>query len=349
MAAAGVPALLITHLPDVCYLCGFTGSNAVIAVSGKRAVLFTDGRYTAQAKAEARGVRIVIAKKSALLEACILLLASGVPGISIDAEHMTVAQLETLRSALPRDKRRKFLIPAQTSLVADLRLVKDDDELALMQQAAAIGDDLFTGILPYLEPGVAETEIAAHLEHSARLQGVEGMSFPTIVASGPRSALPHGTASSAKLPKQGFITLDFGVILSGYCSDMTRTVHLGRATPEEHAAYEAVSEAQQAGLNAVTAGATCGEVDSACRTVLERHKLAKYFTHSTGHGVGLEIHEAPRVAKEQSAILASGMVITIEPGVYIPGHFGIRIEDSVVVGTGAPRILTKATKAWVEL
>lgn len=349
MAATGVSALLITHLPDVRYLCGFTGSNAVIAVGGKRAVLFTDGRYTAQAKAEAKGVRIVISKKSALLDACTLLLEAGLRGVSIDAEHMTVAQLETLRESLPKNKRRTFFEPAKVSLAAELRMVKDNDELALMQQAAAIGDDLFTAILPYLVPGVAETEIAARLEHSARLTGVDGMSFPTIVASGPRSSLPHGNASSARLPKRGFVTLDFGVILRGYCSDMTRTVHLGRATSEEHEAYEAVSEAQQAGLDAAIAGATCSQVDSACRSILERRKLGKYFTHSTGHGVGLEIHEAPRVAKEQAATLAAGMVITIEPGVYIPGHFGIRIEDSVVVGTGAARILTKATKAWIEL
>jgi Xaa-Pro aminopeptidase len=353
MTRGGVSSLLVTHLPDVRYLCGFTGSNAVIAVSPKRAVLFTDGRYTSQAREEARGVRVVIAKKSALLEACALLVADGAEPVTIDAEHMTVGQLETLQTSLPpglsKAKRRSFFTLAQPSLVSALRMVKDSDELELLQRAAAIGDKLFEHILPFLEPGVEEIAIAGQLEQMARIAGAEGMSFPTIVASGPRSALPHGTASTAKVPRRGFVTLDFGVILSGYCSDMTRTVHVGRAAPEELAAYEAVSEAQQAGIAATRGGATCGDVDLACRSVLERHKLGKYFTHSTGHGVGLEIHESPRVAKNQTAVLEPGMVITIEPGVYIPAHFGLRIEDTVVVESAGARILTKATKAWIEL
>jgi Xaa-Pro aminopeptidase len=349
MAEAGLASLLVTHLPDVRYLCGFTGSNAVIAVSAKRAVLCTDGRYTSQARAEAKAVRVVIAKKSALLEACALLVADGVESASIDAEHMTVAQMESLRASLPKELKRKFLVPATQPLVSELRLVKDDDELELLQAAATMGDLIFEQVLPFIEPDVSEIDIAARLEHAARLAGAEAMSFPTIVASGPRSALPHGTASAARVPRRGFVTLDFGVILSGYCSDMTRTIHVGKATPEERSAYEAVSEAQEAGVAATRAGVTCGDVDQACRSVLKRHKLAKYFTHSTGHGVGLEIHESPRVAKEQKTVLEPGMVITIEPGVYIPAHFGLRIEDTVVVESGAARILTKTTKAWIEL
>ena len=349
MAGAGTPTLLVTHLPDVRYLCGFTGSNAVVAVSAKRAVLYTDGRYTTQAREEAQGVRVVIAKKSALLEACALLLKDNAERIVLDADHLSITQLETLRASLPKEKRRKLLDPVAQSLVAEMRQVKDADEIELLQRAAAVGDRLFEHILPFIEPGVTEMAIAAELEHSARLAGVEAMSFSTIVASGPRSSLPHGAASMAKVPRRGFVTLDFGVILSGYCSDMTRTVHVGRATSDEQAAYEAVSEAQLAGVLATKAGVTCGDVDQACRSVLRRHKLAKYFSHSTGHGVGIEIHEAPRVAKKQAAILETGMVITIEPGVYIPEHFGLRIEDTVVVESTGARILTKSTKAWIEL
>jgi Xaa-Pro aminopeptidase len=179
--------------------------------------------------------------------------------------------------------------------------------------------------------------------------GAEGMSFDTIVASGARSALPHGQASTAKLPRKGFVTLDFGVILNGYCSDMTRTVHLGAARPDERAAYDAVLQAQEAAVAAVRPGVTCGEVDEAARSVLRRAGLAKFFTHSTGHGVGLEIHEQPRVAAAQEFRLEPGMVITIEPGVYLPGKFGIRIEDMVVVTPGGHRVLTPATKGWIEL
>lgn len=345
----GVDALLVTHLPDVVYLCGFTGSNAVIAITGNRAVMYTDGRYTAQAKEQVRGVRAVIAKKSALLEALALLVESGAATVSFDGDATTVSSLNTMRQSLPPGKRVKTLKPLKHPLLSELRLVKDADELGLMQAAASLGDRLFESILPHINPGVSEIEIAGHLEHQARAAGAEAMSFPTIVASGLRSALPHGTASTAKVPRQGFVTLDFGVILGGYCSDMTRTVHVGKATPEERAAYDAVLEAQENGVQAVAAGVTCGAVDHACRSVLEKHKLAKYFTHSTGHGVGLEIHEQPRVAKDRKAVLNAGMVITIEPGIYMPGKFGIRIEDTVSVTDHGAERLTGSSKAWLEL
>lgn len=349
MEEEGVDALLVTHLPDVTYLCGFTGSNAALAVTARRAVMYTDGRYTAQAKEQVKAARAVIARKSALLEAVALLVGSGASTISFDGDVTTVNSLQAIRQSLPSARRSKTLKPLKHPLLSELRLVKDADELQLMQAAGSLGDHLFDAILPYIKAGVSEVEVAGQLEHQARTAGAEAMSFPTIVASGIRSALPHGTASSARLPARGFVTLDFGVILRGYCSDMTRTVHVGKATPEERSAYEAVLEAQENGVQAVAAGVTCGEVDHACRSVLERHKLAKYFTHSTGHGVGLEIHEQPRVARDQKAVLQSGMVITIEPGIYMPGKFGIRIEDTVsVTDHGADR-LTRSTKAWIEV
>jgi Xaa-Pro aminopeptidase len=212
-----------------------------------------------------------------------------------------------------------------------------------------VGCKLFDGILEFMRPGLAEFEVAAELEHQARLLGAEGMSFGTIVASGPRSALPHGHASAAKLPRRGFVTLDFGVILKGYCSDMTRTVYLGRPKAAERAAYEAVLEAQEAGVAAVSAGASCGEVDEAARSVLRRAGLAEAFTHSTGHGVGLEIHEAPRIGANETSRLLAGMVITIEPGIYLADRFGIRIEDMVAVTQNGGEVLTPAPKALIEL
>jgi Xaa-Pro aminopeptidase len=192
-------------------------------------------------------------------------------------------------------------------------------------------------------------EVAATLEHAARIAGAEAMSFDTIVASGERSALPHGHASAAKLPKRGFVTLDFGVVLDGYMSDMTRTVYLGRARSEERDVYDAVLEAQEAAVAAVAPGVTAGEVDEAARSVLRRAGLDKWFTHSTGHGVGLEIHEGPRLAAKQTQSLEPGMVITIEPGVYMPGRFGVRIEDMVLVTAKGREILTPSVKAWIEL
>ena len=348
MAARGAEALLITHLPDVRWLCGFTGSNAALAVTAKKAVLFTDGRYTAQAREETRGARVTIAKKSALKEASAL-LESMAGRAWFDPEHTTVADLETMRSAISGPRRRGFFAALESPLISALRQVKDATELALMAEAAQLGCSLFEEILPRMESGVTEMAVAAQLEFLARGLGAEGMSFETIVASGSRSALPHGRATQAKLPRKGFVTLDFGVMLNGYCSDMTRTVHLGRAGREERSAYDAVLAAQEAGVDAVKPGATCGEVDEAARSVLRRAGLAKYFTHSTGHGVGLEIHEQPRVAAGQETRLEPGMTITIEPGVYLPGKFGIRIEDMVAVTETGGKVLTPVTKGWIEL
>jgi Xaa-Pro aminopeptidase len=175
------------------------------------------------------------------------------------------------------------------------------------------------------------------------------MSFETIAAAGARSALPHGRATSALLPRRGFLTLDFGVILKGYCSDMTRTVHLGRPTEAERDTYLAVLEAQEAAIAAVAAGASCGEVDEAARSVLRKANLAEAFTHSTGHGVGLEIHEPPRLGAAQTARLLPGMVVTIEPGVYLAGRYGIRIEDMVAVTRAGAEVLTPSPKALIEL
>jgi Xaa-Pro aminopeptidase len=346
--AAGVDGLLVTHLPDVRYLSGFTGSSAALVLTGERAVVFTDGRYIAQAKAEAVGSKVVIAKKPVVTAACEWIEAAGLRRCGFDAAHTTVAGLEMMRKALSPAVRRGLFV-AVGPLVSAMREVKDKDEIARMRSAARVGCGLFEGMLSYLEPGLTEVEVAATLEYEARLAGAEGMSFETIVASGERSALPHGRASLAKLPKRGFVTLDFGVVLDGYCSDMTRTVHMGKALPGERDVYDSVLEAQEAAVAAVAPGVTAGEVDEAARSVLRRAKLDKYFSHSTGHGVGLEIHEGPRLATKQTQLLEQGMVITIEPGVYMPGRFGLRIEDMVLVTAAGGEILTPSLKAWIEL
>jgi Xaa-Pro aminopeptidase len=360
MAKQKISALLVTHLPDVRYLCGFTGSNAALAVTQKAALMVTDGRYTAQAAAEVKGAEVRIAKGPALAEACRWLAAARVKHAYYDGEQTTISALGAMQEALKgsplkggRGGAKRFFEPLSSPLVAAQRMVKDAGEIEQMAAAAALGVRLFEHILGFMggfmRPRLTENAVAAELEYRARLWGAEAMSFPTIVASGPRSAFPHGTASEAKLPRRGFVTLDFGVILNGYCSDMTRTVHLGRATPREREAYDAVLTAQENAVAAVAAGVKAGDVDEAARSVLREAKLDEYFTHSTGHGVGLEIHESPRIAMTQQALLTRGMVITIEPGIYIPGAFGLRIEDTVVVERRGCRVLTPATKAWIEL
>jgi Xaa-Pro aminopeptidase len=360
LRAAGVSAMLITHLPDVQYLCGFTGSNAALVVfaSGRgaankrEAVLFTDGRYTRQAKAEAIGTAVVIAERSAQQEACALLQKSGVGSCGIDAANTTIFALEHMRKAMSAGKRGIF--KPVGSLIAKQRERKDADEIARMRKAAKLGCELYEHILGYIDGGMTEMQVAAELEHAARMRGAAGMSFETIVASGERSALPHGHATTARLPRNGFITLDFGVMLNGYCSDMTRTLYMGKASAFERDAYEAVLAAQMAGVEIVAPGVTCEEVDEACRSVLRRAGLAKWFTHSTGHGVGLEIHEGPRLAAGNKLKLEPGMVITVEPGVYLSRRgakdFGIRIEDMVLVTAKGHEVLTAASpKAWTTV
>lgn len=350
MSRAGLPALVITHLPDVRYLSGFTGSSAALAVTRRAARLFTDPRYATQAAEEVTGARVEVVSSSPAISAVQWIAAQhGVDRAGFDAARTTVAELARWRAALPSKIRRRFFTSLDSSPVEALRTVKDADELAIMAEAALTGCKLFDHVLRIIRPGIRELDVAAELEHQARLLGAEGMSFETIAASGARSALPHGRATANPLPRRGFLTLDFGVILKGYCSDMTRTVHLGKPKAEERRAYGAVLEAQQTAVAAAGAGVSCGDVDEAARSVLHRHGLAEAFTHSTGHGVGLEIHEPPRVGSGQKSVLQPGMVITIEPGIYMEGRFGIRIEDMVAVTRTGSHVLTPAPKALIEL
>ncbi len=345
-------ALLLTHLPDIRWLCGFTGSNALFLLLPRTAVLVTDGRYTTQAREEARGVRVAIHKKG-LETAGKLIAKAGVAAIGFDAQHTSVSSLRRMEESLPEalgGGSKRIFHPFPASPVAALRQRKDAGELAILQEAALLTCKLFEeAALPRFRAGVPERELAAELEYAARLAGADGMSFDTIVAAGPRSAMPHGHASAQPIPARGFVTLDFGIMHKGYCSDMTRTVFIGKPTGEERGVYEAVLAAQLAGVAAVRSGAKVSSVDRAARALLQARGLGKYFTHSTGHGLGLEIHEGPRLAARVDETLAENMVVTIEPGVYLPGKFGVRIEDMVAVERDGGRILTPASKELITL
>ena len=276
-----------------------------------------------QAKAEAEGLRVVIDKRAPGVQAVEWLAAAGVKTCAFDAGQTTVTALDAMKKALPGPVRRSFFTVTD-GLVAKIRQVKDEEEIGRMRRAAELGCGLFEAVLQYVVAGATEAQVAAQLEFMARLAGVEAMSFETIVASGERSALPHGRATGAKLPAKGFVTLDFGVLLDGYCSDMTRTVHLGKANAREWDVYHSVLEAQQAAVAAVAPGVCCAQIDEAARSVLRKAGLEKEFAHSTGHGVGLEIHEGPRIAAKQEQVLEPGMVITIEPGAYLSRGTGLR-------------------------
>ena len=350
LSRAGLSGLVVTHLPDIRYLAGFTGSSAALAITRRGACLFTDGRYKTQAAAEVAAARVEIVTGAPSVAAVQWLAAQpGVEFTGFDAGRTTVAELAKWKEGLPVRLRKSFLAALPVPMVDGLRMVKDAGELELLRQAALLGCRLFDHILGYIRPGMREIDVAAELEHRARVLGAEGMSFETIAASGARSALPHGRATAAVLPKRGFLTMDFGVILNGYCSDMTRTIYLGAPKTGERDTYQAVLEAQEAAVQAVCAGVSCAEVDEAARGVLRRQGLAEAFTHATGHGVGLEIHEPPRVGAGQTARLQAGMVVTIEPGVYLEGCYGIRIEDMVAVTATGGEVLTPSPKALIEL
>jgi Xaa-Pro aminopeptidase len=342
----GLDLLLVAHLPNVHYLCGFTGSAAALMVSDRGSILFTDGRYRTQAKEEVEGARIVIAPKSPLVAAAGWLAGqrrSSTTSVGIEPESITAGMRDRLASVLKGRARLRSAPP----LVERARMVKDAAEILRIRQAVELGASLFRIARQKIRPGVSEVEVAAAMEYEARCSGAEGMSFPTILASGTRSAIVHGRASGARIPRRGFVVCDFGVILAGYCSDRTRTAHVGRPSRAARQLYAAVREAQQAGIAAVRPGVTAAEVDGAARRVLRQRKLARYFTHSTGHGLGLEIHEAPRLAAGQTQTLEPGMVITIEPGAYIPGKWGVRIEDVVVVTASGCEVLTPSDKELV--
>jgi Xaa-Pro aminopeptidase len=337
-------ALLVTHMPNVRYLCGFTGSSGVLLVTPKSVTFLTDGRYTEQATQQVKGAKIVTAKGAPVAGAAKLLTRlRGTVGF--ESDHTSVSARESLQKLFPKPVRLK----AVQGIVENLRLVKDEEELSQIRAAVNVGSELFRSAIEAIRPGVRESQVAAEIEYAARRSGAEKMSFETIVASGQRSALPHGVASSSPIAAKGFVILDYGVILHGYCSDMTRTVHVGRVPLRARQIYRSVLQAQEAAIAAVAPGVEVGKVDAAARSVLRKAKLDRYFTHSTGHGVGLEIHEHPRVARGQTEVLGPGMVITIEPGVYLPGTGGVRIEDMVVVTERGCEILTPTTKELIEI
>lgn len=345
MRPRGCGAFVITHLPNVRYLCGFTGSNAALLLGNRSCTLLTDGRYTGQAKEEVKGAKVVICKEALLKGVGAQLEMLGRARVWVEADSLTLAQLHALKDS--SGARIRFQETRGT--VEKWRAMKDEAEILAHRRAAKLICGVFDAILRHVRPGVRETELAAEIEYQMRKMGAAGPSFDTIVASGPRSALPHARPTSRRLRRNELVLLDMGAILGGYCSDMTRTVYLGRAPERIRGWYRGVWEAHQAALAAVRPGVTGAEVDRAARSVLQKCRLEQYFVHSTGHGIGLEIHEAPRLAKGQTSPLLRGNVITIEPGIYLHGVGGIRIEDDVVVTRRGSEVLTSMCGDLLQL
>src|SRR5580692_3579467 len=345
LAAAGAGAYLETHPPNIYYLCGFSGDSGALLVDSGSAALFTDGRFTIQAKEETRGVRVHI-HKGPLLEAVGGHLKSRPrPKVVVAPSHLSLADWKALKKA--GGSRLKWA--AIDGIVESLRAVKDADEIERIREAARVGSQVMEEAIALVRPGVAELDIAAEIGYRMRRKGASGESFEAIVAAGPRSALPHARPSARRIGKNELVVLDLGAILRRYCSDLTRTVHVGKASARVRQWYYAVLEAQAAARHALKPGVTCGAIDAAARNVLDRKGLGRYFVHSTGHGIGLEIHEDPRIARDQKRLLDAGNVVTVEPGVYVEGVGGIRIEDDALVTPRGAEILTTAPREFLEL
>ncbi|MGC1619373.1 MAG: Xaa-Pro peptidase family protein [Candidatus Acidiferrum sp.] len=342
---AKLDALLITHPANWYYLTGFTGEAGTLIAGRGGATLISDGRFTTQAGEEAASVRYIEQKGSLAESTGRFLKEKALRRVGFGPSQVSVAQLRSLRKSA--GARTEWI--SAPGLVESLRIRKEPGELAVMRRAAILAGDVLTGALKLLKPGVKENEVAAEIEYQMRMGGASGPAFETIVAFGERSALPHARPTAKRLRKNELVVLDLGVILAHYCSDITRTVYVGRASTRVKRWYKAVLEAQGAAIAAVRAGASTGDVDSAARQVLAGCKLDQFFTHSTGHGLGLEVHEDPRVARGQSTRLESGYVVTIEPGVYTAGVGGIRIEDDVAVHPDQTEVLTRIPRDLIEL
>jgi len=340
LSESGAEALLVTHPANVRYLSGFRApEDARVLVTHEEAVLVTDGRYVAQAGEESRlPVEIFETSWTQHLAAKL-----GGRSLAFEADGVTYALFEELEEKLgaaPHPTR---------GLVADLRLVKTPAEVDLLRQAARVTDEAFAHILGFLRAGRTEVEVALELGRFMRAAGTEGAGFEIIVASGVRSAMPHGTASSKAIEPGELVTLDFGAKVEGYHADMTRTVAVGALSDAHARLYAAVLRAQEAALVALAPGKTGREVDAAARESLTEAGLGERFSHSLGHGVGLEIHEGPRLSRVSEQVLEPGMSVTIEPGAYIPGDAGVRIEDLAVMTEGSFERLSKSPKDLITL
>jgi Xaa-Pro aminopeptidase len=339
-------AVLITGPENIRYLTGFTGSNGLLILgNGWEPVFLTDPRYTIQS-AEEVSCRTKIVPKGGLIAGAAKALSKWkTKRIGFEKCHISFGLHSKLKESL--DVRAELV--GLDDFVSRRRMIKDAAELEAVRESVKINSAAFERSLKRVRPGMSESDLAAEIEYNMRKLGAERPSFETIVACGPRTALPHARPTSQKLAANEIVLIDMGTFRNGYASDMTRTFHLGPAPAKIKRMYRAVLEAQLAGIDAVRPGVKAQAVDSKTRAVLKQHGFDRYFTHSTGHGLGLEIHECPRIGKGDKTPLAAGMTITIEPGVYIEGFGGIRIEDTVAVTSSGCEVLTPTSKELLEL
>lgn len=338
-----IDALLITSGYNRRYITGFTGTAGVAIVTQEKAVFITDFRYTQQAQKEISGFEIVQHTKPIMEEVGLQLEKMGVKSVGFEKDDMSYAMYEVYRKAVKSE-----LIPV-SGLIEKIRLIKTEQEIKIIKAAADIADAAFSHIITYITPGKTELEVSNELEFFMRKQGASSSSFDIIVASGLRSALPHGVATDKIIEKGDFVTLDFGALYNGYVSDLTRTISVGEPSEQLKEIYQIVLEAQLKSLDEIKAGMTGIQADAVARDHIKSKGYGDAFGHSLGHGIGLEVHEGPGLSFRSETVLEPGMVITIEPGIYVPGVGGVRIEDDTVVTATGNDKLTHSTKKLLIL
>ncbi|GEN45293.1 M24 family metallopeptidase [Alkalibacillus haloalkaliphilus] len=335
--------MLITSGQNRRYMTGFTGTAGVVLLTQEKAIFITDFRYTVQAKDQVEGYEIVEHKGPIQEEVADQLDELGVKRLGFEKNHVTYSTYETYEKALNSE-----FIPVE-GLVEQLRLVKTDAEIKILKEAAEIADAAFEHIQTFIKPGVKEIDVSNELEFFMRKQGAVSSSFDIIVASGYRSALPHGVASEKEIQSGELVTLDFGALYKGYCSDMTRTFAVGPISDELKKIYDTVLQAQLKGMEGIKAGITGKEADALTRDYIKEQGYGEYFGHSTGHGLGMDVHEGPSLSFKSDKVLEPGMVVTVEPGIYVPDVGGCRIEDDTVVTENGNERLTFSTKELITL
>lgn len=344
LSELGGDAILVTNAVNRRYLTGFTGSSGVVLITAGEAALLTDFRYRDQAPQQAAGFQVVEHGANVYDDVAGLLRKWGVGTLLFEERDVNYATYASISEKLAPIK-----LKTSEGAVERLRMIKDDGELAIIQEAADLADRTFSHILQFIKPGVSEADIALELEFYMRSHGATSTSFDTIVASGERSALPHGVASERVIRQGDFVTLDFGAYYRGYVSDITRTVVVGKPSDEQREIYGIVLESQLHALEHLRPGLTGREGDALTRDIITRYGYGEYFGHGTGHGIGMEVHEAPRLSRNEDTILTPGMTVTVEPGIYLPDFGGVRIEDDVVMTDDGIKILTRSPKELIVL
>lgn len=340
-----VDAVLLSALPNVRWACGFTGSNGLLLVGRRGAVFVTDGRYTEQARQEVDGAEVVIAENGLLSRLNELKYLEGLDRVAFQADHVTVSRRKKLEEHLPA-----IDWVGETQFLTRQIGSKEDAEVTQIRGAQEITESVFEQILDVIEPGITEREVAAEITYQHLKHGAEKMSFDPIVASGPNGAFPHARPTDRELQSGELVVLDMGCFRDGYASDMTRTIALGTPSELARQGYDVVQEAQKRALEAARAGLIGMELDAVARDVIREAGLGDHFAHGLGHGIGLEVHEWPRVSHTVETELPAGACVTIEPGVYVPEEgYGVRIEDIVVLNADGCQNLTSVSKDLIVL